>query len=297
MAEVNFDFEGNKIIIQCKLTDKMEEICLKFSNKINININKLIFIYGGGKVYKELTLENQANDIDLVNKSMNILVYKIEFSQTGKIEINTEQNLLNELKNKIYLILVKYLEDREYIENKVANWIQAILNEINPLFLNYKDYKTFVHVLVKNETIKNKNFSRYHNFKNNSGKNFSVKFKNTKIFGLVNVHMFNINIKRTKKDITNFFDSTLNNFLNLAEGREFDIYIQKYHKMFQDKFNEEYNLNYKDKSICVFYDLSNKYNMVSYGSNFINEGENDCILSKEVKTDKWSFYFLMANIQ
>jgi len=59
--------------------------------------------------------------------------------------------------------------------------------------------------------------------------------------------MFNINIKRKKKDLTNFFNSTLNNFINLAEGREFDIYIQKYHKMFQEKFNEEYKLIYNDK--------------------------------------------------
>ena len=115
---------------------------------------------------KELTLENQANDIDLENKSMSILVYKIGDSETEKIEINSEQNFVNELKDKIYLILAKYLEDREYIENKVSNWIQAILNEINPLFLNYKEYKTFIHVFVKNETIKQKNFNRYHNFNN-----------------------------------------------------------------------------------------------------------------------------------
>lgn len=156
MAEAIFHFEGNKIIIQCKLTDKMKEICLKFSNKINCNIDKLIFIYGGRKVHKELTLENQANDIDLENKSMSILVYKIDVSETEKIEINSEQNFVNELKERIYLILVKYLEDREYIENKVSNWIQAILNEINPLFLNNKEYKTFIHVLEKNETIKKK---------------------------------------------------------------------------------------------------------------------------------------------
>lgn len=195
-------------------------------------------MYEGGKVQKELTLKNQVNKIDKKNKSMNILVYKIEDLETEKIDINNEINLVYELKNKIYLILVKYLEDREYIENKATNWIQAILNEINPLFLNYKEYKTFIHVLIKNETIKKKDFRRKHDYINNSGKNFHVKFNNNKIFGLVHVHMFNINIKRTEKDTKNFFDSTLNNFLNLAEGREFDIFIEKYYKMFYDKFYE-----------------------------------------------------------
>ena len=297
MAEVNFNFEGNNNIIQSKLTDKMEEICLKFSIKNNININKLIFMYGGGKVHKELTLENQINKIDLKNKSINILVYKIEDLETEKIENNNEINLVNELKNKIYLILVKYLDDREYIENKASNWIQAILNEINPLFLNYKEFKTFIHVLIKNETIKKKDYRRNHIYINNSGKNFYVKFRGDKIFGLVSVHMFNINIKRMKIDTRNFFDSTLNNFLNLSEGREFDIFIEKYYKMFYDKFYEEYESKIKNENICIFYDFSNKYNMVSYGSYFINEGGNDFILTKEIKTDKWSLYLLMVNIQ
>lgn len=37
--------------------------------------------------------------------------------------------------------------------------------------------------------------------------------------------------------------------------------------------------------------------MVSYGSNFVNEGGNDFILTKEIKNDKWSLYLLMVNIQ
>ena len=47
MAEVVFIYEGKSIIIQCSLNEKMEDICNSLSSKIKVDINLLIFLYGG----------------------------------------------------------------------------------------------------------------------------------------------------------------------------------------------------------------------------------------------------------
>ena len=77
MAEAIFSFKGNNTTIQCILGDKMKDICLKFSFKINIDINSLYFLYGGEKINLNLTFEQLANSIDKNKKIMNILVYQL----------------------------------------------------------------------------------------------------------------------------------------------------------------------------------------------------------------------------
>ena len=82
MAEVEFTFEGNPIIIQCNKNQKMKDICNKLSTKINININSLIFLYGGNilnfdKTFNEITKENK----------IKVLVYEEE-----NIELEKKKN-------------------------------------------------------------------------------------------------------------------------------------------------------------------------------------------------------------
>jgi len=43
MAEVEFDFNGNKTIIQCGLNDKINNICQIYLNKINKDKNDVYF--------------------------------------------------------------------------------------------------------------------------------------------------------------------------------------------------------------------------------------------------------------
>ena len=70
MAEVIFIYEGKSIIIQCDKCQKMMDICENLSNKLNIDINSLVFLYGGG----QLNLEKKLNEISKDNK-IKILVY------------------------------------------------------------------------------------------------------------------------------------------------------------------------------------------------------------------------------
>ena len=77
MAEVEFIYNGIKTIIQCKLNDKMKNICQKFKEKANIYDNTSIFYSYDGKVgfNEELSFEEIANREDKRRNKMNILVY------------------------------------------------------------------------------------------------------------------------------------------------------------------------------------------------------------------------------
>ena len=64
MAEAKFTFEGQDIIIQCNKNQKMRDLCINLSTKINVGLNSLVFLYGGGilnleKTFEELTKENR----------------------------------------------------------------------------------------------------------------------------------------------------------------------------------------------------------------------------------------------
>ena len=64
MATVVFLFEGESMPIQCLKTEKMKDICTKFTFRINKSINSLCFLYGGDKLKYELTFNEQTNSID-----------------------------------------------------------------------------------------------------------------------------------------------------------------------------------------------------------------------------------------
>ena len=74
MAKVIFTYNGYETIIQCLKEDKMRDICNKYASKINLNINSLLFIYGGNQINLEFTFEDQANSFDKERNQMNILV-------------------------------------------------------------------------------------------------------------------------------------------------------------------------------------------------------------------------------
>ena len=78
MAEVIFGYKGKKTIIQCLKEDKISDICLKFTSKIEININDIYFLQNGQIINMELKYNEIANKIDNNSNKMNILVYDKE---------------------------------------------------------------------------------------------------------------------------------------------------------------------------------------------------------------------------
>ena len=84
MAEIVFNYEGIDTTIQCNLDDKMKDIINKLLVKINENENNLCFLYNGNRINKELTFNEQANDLDKNRKKMNILVTNDENKSENK---------------------------------------------------------------------------------------------------------------------------------------------------------------------------------------------------------------------
>jgi len=50
MAEVIFDYEGNKNKIQCDINEKMKDIIDRFLIKIKNKENNLYYLYNGSKL-------------------------------------------------------------------------------------------------------------------------------------------------------------------------------------------------------------------------------------------------------
>ena len=93
--KVIFTLDGIALSIQCNENDVMKDICQKYVNKINRNINTLVFIYGGNQLNYNLKYKDIIRDKE--SKEMKVLVYSNEndefiFPKCGeKIKLNTEK--------------------------------------------------------------------------------------------------------------------------------------------------------------------------------------------------------------
>ena len=127
-------------MILCSIKETMKEITQ------NLAKNNLVFLFRGENIKTNLTFENQANQIDKIRLQMNVLVYESK-NKVDNDKYHLEESEINLLKEKINAIL----EDRKYIKNKVDNWRDDILKDFEKLFTNYKEYKTFVCVIIRDK--------------------------------------------------------------------------------------------------------------------------------------------------
>ena len=81
-AKVIFTLDENDVTIQCSQDEKMRDICQRYANKTDNNINSLLFLYAGKKLNLDLKFKEQANLID--NNEMKILVKKMKIMKYQK---------------------------------------------------------------------------------------------------------------------------------------------------------------------------------------------------------------------
>ena len=224
-AKVIFNLDGVDLIIQCSTEDKMRDICQRYSTKIGVSINSLIFLYGGNQLNLDLKYKDQANSLDKENKEMKVLVYKNENEgficpKCGeKIKLNTEKidDIIlsnNNIKDTIIGIKVQ-LDNIINNKNSSINLINIQLKNIN-IVLN-----------TINENIKI-NIEKLNNLLNDNNNNY-VRNKNI-IKGLLfiklneindNILLFNTGIK---EGIEVYLE---NNRINMIKyGNEWKIYYK-----------------------------------------------------------------------
>ena len=94
-ANVIFTLDGENLTVQCSEDDIMKDICQKYANKIQRDLNSLVFLYGGNQLnfllkFKDLVTDKERNE-------MKVLVYSKENEEftcpkcCEKINLNTEK--------------------------------------------------------------------------------------------------------------------------------------------------------------------------------------------------------------
>ena len=289
MAKVIFTYNGYETIIQCLKEDKMKNICNKYASKINLNINSLLFIYGGNQVNLELTFESQASSFDKERNQMNILVYDadqqdengLKCPKCGEvihldkydalIKFNSYQNdMLNELKNEIEVI--KNINDINKIKNKIKVINLIITGLIEE---NLKNTKSIQNII-------NNNINELNNIKNNLNNNKNIikgmievedDYKDIAIFNqLVEDEGFDVYLNDEKVEIIKSYKILYKNFKNQKGKKEFKI-------IFKDKIPNLERI-FQGCSDLISLDLTNfdTTNITSMGYMF-----NKCHKLKEIK--------------
>ena len=74
MFNIEFEYQSSKTYIQAISEDKMSQICFKFSQKIQMDLNQLYFMYSGNIVNLDLSIKQIINKADKERKMMSIIV-------------------------------------------------------------------------------------------------------------------------------------------------------------------------------------------------------------------------------
>ena len=153
MAKVIFTYNGYETIIQCLKEDKMRDICNKCASKISLNVNSLLFIYGGNQVNLELTFEGQASSFDKERNQMNILVYDAEQQDEKRLKCPKCEEVIDIDK---YDSLIKFNSYQNDMLNELKNEIEVInnINEINKIRNKIKVITFIINGLIE-ENLKN----------------------------------------------------------------------------------------------------------------------------------------------
>ena len=171
-ANVIFTLDGVPLSIQCNENDIMKDICQKYANKINRNINSLVFLYGGNQLNFNLKFKDII--IDKENKEIKVLVYSNEIDEFicpkcgEKIKLNTEKidNIIlsiNNLKETIDSAksLLENVIKNSSVNTSQLKGINIILNtlneDINKIKNKVKDLLNENKINENNENKNNKN--------------------------------------------------------------------------------------------------------------------------------------------
>ena len=127
MAQVIFNFEGTNTTIECNINDSMENIITNYLQRIGNEGNNLYYLYNGNIINRELTFNELANNLDTNNRTMRILVYRID---EDKNEIISKDIICPECKENILLNIKNFKINLSGCKNK---------HNINNILLNKYD--------------------------------------------------------------------------------------------------------------------------------------------------------------
>jgi len=156
MAEIIFNYNGNKTIIQSNKGEKMKNIFDKFIYKTQLDKNLIYFLYSGNNINEELNFEELANKEDKIRNKMNIIVYDNNISNNISSIKKSKYTICPICKENIKLNLEEYKVYLSECKNK---------HEINNISINEFEQTQIIDISKiecekckdtnKNETYKN----------------------------------------------------------------------------------------------------------------------------------------------
>ena len=242
-AKVIFNFEGVDVTIQCSKEEPMKDICQKYVNKIDKNINSLIFLYGGNQLNFNLNFNQQANSLDKERNIMKILVYKNEDNECicpkcgEKIKFNTE---------KIDDIILSINNSRDAI-NSIKFSIDNIIKISSDNFVNIQLKSVNVLLNTLNEDIKKINEKLNNLLNNNKIKNENINLNINNVQKGVEINKLNLNqINNTNnKNLGKNDNLAMNDFNSINKGNLNNDTLPK--EKYENSMNNNINQNQKLK--------------------------------------------------
>ena len=213
--------------IQCKKTDKMKDICQRYSTKLGIGLKLLTFLYGGKQLDFELT-ELTLNEINRSDDETKILVTKNELDglicpKCGENIIVDKESIdeiiqnMNNIKETIRGIKVMI---ENVISKSTVDLVNIQLKNANHLLNNVNEDINKNNEKIKN-LIKDNTFTKY-----NENKNL--------IRGLIYISSNEIN-----KDIV-LFNTDINNNIDVSINNQ-KVNVIKENNEWKYNFNKEGN--------------------------------------------------------
>ena len=193
MAEIIFIYKRQSITIECDINKKMKDICKTFSEKINMDLNSLLFSYGANT----LNLEDTFNKITKKNKII-ILVKDI----SDKKDIRNEIICIYNKKYQYINLLHDYTIDMRFFEREKMSYEKA-KKEIN---------ENNIEIYVNDKKIK---FNYI--YKSNEKGEIKVRFKFKKFLNSTNYMFFNIS-SLISIDLSSFISTDVNNMSSMFWG-------------------------------------------------------------------------------
>ena len=253
-AKVIFNFEGVDVTIQCSKEEPMKDICQKYVNKIDKNINSLIFLYGGNQLNFNLNFNQQANSLDKERNIMKILVYKNEDNECicpkcgEKIKFNTEK-----------------IDDIILSINNIKDTINGIKFNIDNIIRISSD--NFVNIQLKNVNL-------LLNTLNEDIKKINIKLQNLLNNNKIKNENINLNINNVKKSAENNKKNL--NQINNTNNKN----LEKNDKLSKNNFNSVNNGNLNNDALPMKKYENSMNNNIQQNQKIKNENINNYIITE-----------------
>ena len=229
--KVIFTLGDENKIIECSIEDKMGDICQKFAERVNKNINTLLFLYKENEFDINLSVKEQINNICGYDKEMNILVLEKRNNKfkNSKLKEKIDNILLlnNKIKNIINenkLHIIKYIKKKSinsplYIQLKniieiflkINEYIEIINNETKNL-INFADEK------IEKTDIKLNNINNKMNVnKENLLKNIKAKLNINQIFSCLD-EKIKLKVIKYNNNLKNKINLKLINYIFFSDS-------------------------------------------------------------------------------